>query len=353
MVLIAGCSGGGPTTYPPPGATATSTEEAPTPTVPETTAEPPSPTEAPTPTETEPPTEVATKTNEPDGSALTVYLNDTTDSSRDYGPVVASAVEYWNDERIGRFAAYEAELAYDGSAVEGDFEVRVVDELRRCGDDGDVHETLGCAPLVVAQPESTVTIEVRSGQTDAKFENTLKHELGHVLGITHDEPPTWLMAGGAGENPAGSVPNATERDHPWNHSGDIRVAVRDGVEGAATVKANVRVAVRHYNKLAGLYLPEGTRVVLVDEWYRADIVFQDEPPGSFAAANGSGSIAYRSGLDYDSDPSLEQWLAVYVYLAEVDPAETEPHAGYWIGIFAGNSPEELPAKYEIENESAG
>lgn len=184
VLLLAGCSGG-PTTVPEPTDTSTFS---PTP-----TAE-----SSPTPTEYEP---SPTATPDPypsnywDEQQPTVAI-DTTNASNDrnYTAMVREAAAYWrvNSEQ---YAGYPIDLTVDPDASNPDIIVRIQKEIETCGLDTNTDRATGCASLISTwnHPTRPEVMQIRAGFTSNSTADTMKHEFGHLLGLSHGNEPMPLM----------------------------------------------------------------------------------------------------------------------------------------------------------------
>lgn len=267
------------------------------------------------------------------------------DHSRNYTGPIGAGVAYWTHDRVARYGDYPVNFTFDPGATHPDIEIRVVDSLYACGFQASTHGYRGCAPVLHASeaPADPVVVRVSATQTDRNLQTAVSHELGHVLGLGHQDEPAWLMSHGDG---SGSVTDAKDRANPWGHSGAIRVAVRDDFANQYAVDHGVANAVTFYNAHRSTYLPPGTRFVLVDHWYEADIIFQNGPPpggGSPTVVGQSAPTVY--GRDWDNDPAMEMYTAAYIDLSGVPSNQVGWHAGYWLGRLTNNDDTHLPEQY--------
>lgn len=116
---------------------------------------------------------------------LTVGLNQETQPESNIDEVVQAALDYWGSE-ADSFAGYPISYRYAPDASDPDVLIKTVSEITSCGTESD--SVLGCAPVVEDTPSETVVVELVVGYRQEWVAATLKHELGHTLGLGHDSP---------------------------------------------------------------------------------------------------------------------------------------------------------------------
>lgn len=258
--------------------------------------------------------------------------------NRSYVPLVERAVAYWNGP--GRpNATYPATFRVDPDAPDPDLVV-VVRERVTCVDHADV---LGCAPVLRAsdRPPRPVVVEVAAGFDDETTVTIIEHELGHVLGIRHGEPPQPLMAP---RFAAATLPHtdAVDKANPWT-TDDLRVYadLSTATGDPETLRFQLRQAVAYYDDGAEGHVPANVSFSLVDDRSRAQVVVvfdRDREGCSTAEAQSCGSW---SGYDPDRDGALEYYTNATIVVNGVDDAAVGWHVGYWLGVLMGHDrPEE-------------
>lgn len=271
------------------------------------------------------------------------------ESSDYYEEKLRKGIGYWSDRRISKYTNYQLSFEFHpSSSPDGsDIHIRLVDEIDQCGLEVSLTSHLGCADYLSADDRvDTASVRIVKDQIAIEFRNTVSHELGHVLGLGHEDRPYWLMST---KNRTKPETNAIDRENPWNHSRNIRISVKDTVQNASEIRNRIQAAADFYNRNSDRYLPEDMRITVVKDWRNSDIVFQDEAPGIRATVDlRPTSRPYVSGLDYDRDDEYEKYTGVRVQLSYIETMDLEYHTGHWIGYFSGVSKTDLPGRYRSE-----
>ncbi|MGM0717472.1 MAG: hypothetical protein ACQET5_09915 [Halobacteriota archaeon] len=140
---------------------------------------------------------VLTDDDHPLKGTTTIGIVDRSDSEHDLEALTVDAAAFWTD--------HAAEYADVGVSFrpepEGPPDVEVVfldsrTELAGCEEHAS-SDILGCAPLLTAEhrPERPITVEVVVANRPAgDVRITVQHELGHTLGLDHDDEPAYIMS---------------------------------------------------------------------------------------------------------------------------------------------------------------
>ncbi|MFC4358358.1 matrixin [Halobium salinum] len=261
--------------------------------------------------------------------------------TRNYVPQVEAATAYW-EEHARRYAGFDVEYVVRPDAPNPDLVVRFVDEVPSCGE---VTDAAGCAPFIqrAGQVDRPERVLVRTGLSASSTTLVLQHELGHTLGLGHDDAPTDVMK-------AKSVlytqprPDATDRAFPW---GDTEFGVYVDDENAADpegVREQVRHALSYYERGANGSAPSNLSFTFVDSPEAADVVVEfaeDSPCGE-----GSGSCFTTVGPDPDGDDAIETYTRLTVVLVDLDTEAVGWHVGNWLAYGLGmEAPEERPPPF--------
>lgn len=132
----------------------------------------------------------------PFAGATTIAVVDRSDSKHDLVAVATEAARYWNDN-AAEYAGFE--VSFTVTTESPDVELVFLgrrENLEGCQEHSS-SDILGCSPLLTAEhrPERPVTVEVVAADRpygDVRI--TAKHELGHALGLGHDDDPAHVMS---------------------------------------------------------------------------------------------------------------------------------------------------------------
>lgn len=136
---------------------------------------------------------------------LTVGL-DTSAAERNVTPLVANALAYW-EENASEYAGYPIDYTLEPDATNPDVQIDWRENITAC--DSFDTRTIGCADLVTDRAPATTEIAIEAGWTNSSTEDTLIHELGHTLGLDHDDEPQPIMQATGSVTPAEQRPEVT------------------------------------------------------------------------------------------------------------------------------------------------
>lgn len=247
---------------------------------------------------------------------------------RDVVPLVRRAAAFW-EANATRYAGYAVDYEVRPDAPNPDLVVRFVDEIAGCERSD---HTAGCAPYITssAQVNRPVTVEIKSGLSDDSTVQVVSHELGHTLGLGHDDEPQDVMQTGVTLTTL-PQPNATERAFPWADSEfTVYIDVDEAPEPAAA-RRQVREALGYYERGAP-GMPDNLTFEVVDD-PDADLVVRYA--SSSACTEGSGSCGSSRGPDPDGDGASERYSQFTVTVVGIDTDAVGWHAGYWLAVAFG------------------
>ncbi|SDZ95892.1 hypothetical protein SAMN04488065_1430 [Haloplanus vescus] len=269
---------------------------------------------------------------------VVVAIRNEGNPDRDFAPLVREAATFWegNDER---YLGFPVEYEVRPDASNPDLVVKFVDRVPDCGD---VSDAVGCAPLVTdpRQIDRSETVRVKTGLADDSTTLVVEHELGHTLGLSHDDPPHEVMQ-------AESVlytepqPNATERAFPWDDA-DFTVHV-DAAN--ASDPAGARRQVDH---ALGYYEddPPGMPDNLTFQRTDGDAEIRIRFGATQTCRAASGSCVNTYGTDPDGDGAIETYTRVEITLVELDTDAVGWHVGYWLAhAFGAEADGEKPPPF--------
>ncbi|SFR69908.1 matrixin [Halogeometricum limi] len=271
---------------------------------------------------------------------IVVAVRDPADTNRDWEPLVREATAYW-EEHAERYAGYPVDYEVRPTAENPDLVVEFVRTVPECDGSDDA---AGCAPLVTdaRQIDRPETVSVRTGFSDESTVLVLEHELGHTLGLTHDDAPADVMSSRSVLYTT-EKPNATERDFPWSDGAFTVYVNTTNVDDAAAKRQQVRHALDYYERGAP-GMPDNLTFTVVDDPAGADVVveFAETSPCSPNAA----SCGATRGWDPDGDGAVETYSDVRIVLVDLETDAVGWHVGYWLAFSLGaERDEEKPAPF--------
>lgn len=276
---------------------------------------------------------------------LSVSYETPAGDDRNYDPLVHQAMVYWSEQGSGA-VGYDVGFRRAEAGETADVHVRFVERVGECGaEDGD--HTAGCAPVVEtpAQVDRPVDVSVRAGLSNESTVRVLKHELGHVLGLSHGEGPGDVMAARADLTTQPRT-DATDRALPWR-TDDLHVyldlaAVDEGDRD--DVRRQVGAALHYYMDGAGGTVPSNVTFYRTDDREDAHVVVRATDRDD--CRDGPGSCGTVTGDDLDGDGNLDHHDRLTVLLVDLDSEAVAWHVGRWLGRGFGHEEGEFPDPLE-------
>jgi hypothetical protein len=278
------------------------------------------------------------ETTSPWGTAPVVVAVDAPDD-RNVVELVRRATAYW-EANATQYAGYAVDYEVQPDATDPDIVVRFVDEIAGCESS---HDTAGCAPYITqaAQIDRPVTVEVKTGLSDDSTVHVIAHELGHTLGLGHDDRPREVMRTGVTLTTL-PQPDATERAFPWR-DGDFTVFVDvDDASDPAEARRQVEHALDYYERGAP-GMPTNLSFQVVDD-PDADLVvrYRSQSP----CTESTGSCGASRGPDPDGDGASEYYSQFTVTVVGLDTKAVGWHTGYWLAAaFGAENDDEKPPPF--------
>lgn len=260
---------------------------------------------------------------------LTVAIRNGQGNDRELGPVVEDALAYW-EQNSQQYAGYQIDYTLEENAQNPDIVVSLVSSIDECGVNEQVQ---GCAPYVTEPTDADrpVNVQIQSGYTDDSTRQLIIHELGHTLGLDHDDEPNGIMAAES-DLTTRPQPNVTERALPWDHS-TLTVAVDESnipPQKRNAVNNQIDRALDYYERGADGTVPGRVSFERVSDPKSADIRIKFAEDSPCSSLN-TGSCSIPSGYDPDDDGALEQYHHVRIVLTDLDTNTVAWHVGNRLG----------------------
>jgi hypothetical protein len=285
----------------------------------------------PTPTPT--PTAVGERANPWGSEPVVVAVEDPAGTDREWAPLVREATAFWAAESE-RFAGFRTEYEVRPDAADPDLVIEFVGTVPEC--DG-ASDAAGCAPLLTdsRQVDRPETVSVRTGFSDRSTVTVIQHELGHTLGLTHDDGPTDVMASRMVLYTE-ALPNATERGFAWDDPEFTVYIETDSAGDPVAFREQVTRALDYYeDDPPGM--PTNLTFTLVDDPGDAEIVVR--PVETSPCGGGAASCGGTAGWDPDGDGAVETYSELRVSLVDLDTDAVGWHVGYWLAFAFGAEPD--------------
>jgi hypothetical protein len=143
-----------------------------------------------------------------DGPVVVTVESEAAADRENFPGLVAEATDYW-ERNAEEYAGFDVTYEFRPAADVDDPDVRVVlvDTVTECPEHSDEFVTVGCAPLITGEAPDTARVQIKSGYSDGLMLTTIKHELGHTLGLGHDDEPAEIMS----HDPAERIPDYETR----------------------------------------------------------------------------------------------------------------------------------------------
>ncbi|MBB6646800.1 matrixin [Halobellus ruber] len=279
------------------------------------------------------PTGAGERANPWGSEPVVIAIADRAGTDREWAPLVREAAAFW-EAKSERFAGFPTDYEVRPDAADPDLVIEFVDTVPEC--DG-ASDAAGCAPLLTdsRQVDRPETVSVRTGFADGSTVTVIEHELGHTLGLTHDDPPAAVMASRMVLYTE-PLPNATEREFAWD---DAEFTVYVDAERAgdpAGFREQVRQALEYYeDDPPGM--PANLTFTPVDDPEDAEIVVR--PVETSPCGSGAASCGGTAGWDPDGDGEVETYSELRVSLVDLDKDAVGWHVGYWLAFAFGAEPD--------------
>jgi len=227
------------------------------------------------------------------------------------GDALDRTIAYWN-QNSGEFGLYPARFERVSNPEEADILVTMVTEIEDCGGKSDA---VGCAPILTrtAPADTPITVQIESGYTQSNTTAIMKHEFGHVLGLTHTDEPQSVMKPGILTFLAGDITDLSEREYAFEES---TLSVYIDYDSFATVpddkvRSEITTAIEWYEAGNVDATPADFEMELVENRDEAHLIVEKN---NTACAGSFYWCTLPYGTDLDGDSTLEYYTRAYIYM---------------------------------------
>lgn len=216
------------------------------------------------------------------------------------------AVGYW-EKNVEEYTPHE--VSFRMSDTDPDIVVESVDEIEACGHVARLSDALGCAPLInSSQAPDTAEVSIVSGYSENTTVKAIKHEIGHVLGLSHGDEPADTMS-------------AESVARPRISGDEVNVEIEYDGENPGVVRSQVENTFEEFD-----------RRFSVDPSGEADVLLRFEESTHTCGTNTSteaGSCAELEDIDGDGTDEYS------VSLSGLRLHQIEWHVGNWMSKALG------------------
>ena len=156
---------------------------------------------------------------------VTVRIDNRSDTDHDIETNARESLDYWGDH-AETYAGFD--VGFDVVDNDPDLTIAYVDTPDPCRNvQGFSELVLGCAPILTPRhrvPEEVTAYVVAAARPFGKIRITTKHEIGHVLGLYHDDEPREIMS----NRPEDRIPLYATRIDIWEGVIEANARSNDG-----------------------------------------------------------------------------------------------------------------------------
>lgn len=189
------------------------------------------------------PSTTPTESKNPWGKdTLTVAVEQRVTARHGFIDLIEEALNYW-EQNSETYAGFSISYRLRPNSDDPDIEIILVGNISQCGEH-DGEEYAGCANFSTGE-DPFARIRVVDGYDDKYLLGTLKHEIGHTLGLEHTDEPAPIMSNQIEDR----IPNYQERKQilnlyseavtPWNEASETWTGAIDYWENREFDKASV------------------------------------------------------------------------------------------------------------------